>query len=185
MQSASYPWVLLLDADERPTPALVEAIRAIVQTTETPHVAYSIRRKNYFMGQPLHHGGLQRDRVLRLVQPAHCAYDHKQVHETMLAQGSIGQLDHELLHYTYTKLSFFLEKQRKYAAWSAQDHAARTPKVTCGHLFVKPLARFFIQYLLKRGFLDGKAGLVYCAINAWTVFLRYVYLLENRRNLST
>lgn len=179
---AQYPWVFIIDADERPTPELVQEITAIVQKPNIKHVGYVIRRQNFFMGVPVYYGGLQRDRVIRLIRRDDCAYDLKQVHEAIQTKGSLGLLECKLLHNTYKNLSHFLEKQRKYAEWSAQDHAVRVKRVTYAHLFLKPLGRFFIQYFAKRGFLDGKAGLVYCAINAWTVFLRYVYLLEQRRD---
>ena len=78
--------------------------------------------------------------------------------------------------------SFFLEKQQRYAQWSAQDYATTVKRVTLFHLLVKPLGRFVIQYGLKRGFLDGRPGLVYCAIGAWTVFLRYVYLMQQHHD---
>lgn len=183
MEQAQHPWVLLIDADERLTPAGVREITATVQAADaSAPVAYRLWRQNHFMGRAMRHGGLERDRVIRLVQPAHCAYDHKQVHETMQADGPIGQLKEPLHHYTYRNLSFFLEKQQRYAQWSAQDYTAKVKRVTWGHLLLKPLGRFLIQYGIKRGFMDGKAGLVYCAISAWTVFLRYAYLMQQHRD---
>lgn len=183
MKQAQYPWVLLIDADERLTPAGIQEIKATVQAVNASGaVAYRLWRQNHFMGRPMRHGGLERDRVIRLVQPQYSAYDHKQVHETMQVNGSIGQLTEPLQHYTYRNLSFFLEKQQRYAQWSAQDYASKIKRVTWVHLLIKPLGRFVVQYGLKRGFLDGKAGLVYCAISAWTVFLRYAYLMQQHQN---
>ena len=180
MQQAKHDWVLLLDADERLTTELIQEMETTVRQTTPTHMAYRIKRQNFFLGQPLYYGGLQRDKVVRLVRRSACAYDHKQVHETMQVKGTVGDLQHKLLHYTYKDLSFFLEKQRRYALWSAQDYDQRVPKVTYAHLLLKPLGRFLVQYFLKWGFRDGKAGLLYCAISAWTVFLRYAYLLEKR-----
>ena len=47
---ASYPWVFILDADERVPTALVSEIKTILENPAPAYVAYWIRRQNYFMG---------------------------------------------------------------------------------------------------------------------------------------
>lgn len=182
IQQVQYPWILILDADERLSPELTTEIQALVQapiTAQTP-AGYHIHRLNFFMGQPLYYSGLKNDTVIRLIQGAHCHYNDSQVHEKIVSTGQLGRLKASMLHHTYKDLQHFLAKNERYARWSAQDHAHKTPKVGARHLFLKPLGRFFVQYVLKRGFLDGKAGFIFCVIMAWGVFLRYTYLREQQ-----
>lgn len=178
IEQAQYPWVLILDADERLPPPLIEEIKTIVEQDDRSYAGYRLYRQNFFMDQALYYGGLQRDRVIRLIQKGSCAYDHKQVHEAIHTQKKVGQLQHQLLHYTYKSLQHFIQKNERYARWSAQDYQQKVQKVGYFHLLVKPIGRFLTQYLLKRGFLDGKAGLIFCAVSSWAVFLRYAYLKE-------
>jgi glycosyltransferase involved in cell wall biosynthesis len=178
IKQAKHPWVLILDADERLTPALIDEIKTLVQKNDRSYVGYEVYRQNYFMGQPLSYGGLQRDKVIRLIQRDRCAYDHKQVHEAIRTEEKVGQLQHKLLHYTYKNLQHFVQKNELYARWSAQDHQKKVKKIGYYHLLVKPVGRFLTQYILKRGFLDGQAGLVFCAVSSWAVFLRYAHLKE-------
>ena len=104
IRQAKHNWVLILDADERLSPALVEEIKVIVQQAKTACAGYWMYRQNYFMGKKINYSGLQRDKVVRLIQRDLCAYNNKQVHEEIESAEPIGFLKHKLEHYTY-KLS--------------------------------------------------------------------------------
>lgn len=178
IRQAKHSWVLILDADERLSPALVEEVKQVVLKPNTNYAGYWMYRQNYFMGKKIKYSGLQRDKVIRLIQRDLCAYNSKQVHEEIESTGQIGFLKHQLEHYTYKNLAHFLAKNERYALWSAQDHLPKVRRVTWWHLSIKPLGRFFSQYILKRGFLDGQAGFIFCVIMAWGVFLRYARIKE-------
>ena len=176
---ASYEWVLLLDADERITPALQKEIQDWLSAEDIPYDAFWIGRQNYFMGQKVNYSGWQGDAVIRFFKRDHCRYDDKQVHEEIQTEGiRVSRLKYKMDHFTYKDLDHFLDKMRRYAKWSAQDHAQKTPRVTWGHLVIKPLFRVFKHFILQRGFLDGKTGFIISVIMAWGVFLRYVYIRE-------
>lgn len=176
-----YEWVLILDADERVSPELRAEIDAL--PADAPIDAYWIPRRNYFMGREVRFSGWQGDAVVRLIRRDRCRYDGKQVHEEIdTANLRIARLRHPIDHYTFRSAAHFLAKMERYARWSAQDHAGRTPKVGFYHLAVKPAFRFFKHYVLQQGFRDGKVGFVISAIMAWGVFLRYLNLLEARRS---
>ncbi len=46
------------------------------------------------------------------------------------------------------------------------------------HLLVHPPAAFLRNYVLRRGFMDGTAGLTVSAMNAYSVFLKFAKLWE-------
>jgi len=48
-------------------------------------------------------------------------------------------------------------------------------------LLVHPPAAFLRNYVLRRGFLDGMAGLVLSIVNAYSVFLKFAKLWELQR----
>lgn len=178
---ASHDWVLLLDADERVSPELWQAIGQIV--AQNPDVdAYHIPRKSQFMGRWIKYSGWQNDSVIRLIRRDKCRYNAVQVHEEIDTTGlRVGRLVPKLEHYTYKNLSHFLEKQRRYAEWSARDKIATTGRIGLFHLLLKPTFRFFSHYVLKLGILDGRQGFIISAIMGWSVFLRYLYMLELRQ----
>jgi glycosyltransferase involved in cell wall biosynthesis len=178
---AKNEWVLLLDADERPSADLTAEIRSILAAAEIPEDCFGIPRQNFFLGKQVNYSGWRNDEVIRLIRRDRCRYDDKQVHEEIGTAGlKVGKLKHKILHYTFRDSGHYLDKIRRYGEWSALDHLERTPRVTGFHLFVKPAYRFFKHYVLQRGFLDGQVGLIISAIMAWGVFLRYVRIKELR-----
>jgi glycosyltransferase involved in cell wall biosynthesis len=52
--SFKYPWVFYIDADERMTPELAQAVREAV-TANNHHVAFRIQRRVFFQGTWLNH----------------------------------------------------------------------------------------------------------------------------------
>lgn len=179
---ASHDWVLILDADERVTPELADEIKAVLEKNPSED-AFWIRRQSWFMGRKIRYSGWQNDKVLRLVRRDRCRYDDKQVHEEIESSGlKVGQLSAKMEHFTFKNLQHFIDKTQRYARWSAIDHASKTKKVTYFHLFLKPLFRFFQHFILKKGFLDGKSGFLISVFAAWGVFLRYAYLLEQKKD---
>lgn len=179
---AKNEWVLILDADERLTPALRKEIEQILSQDQIPFDGFWIGRQNYFMGKKIAYSGWQGDAVIRLIRRDVCRYNDKQVHEEVISEGvRIGRLKNKMDHYTFKNATHFLDKMRRYGEWSAQDYLAKTPKITNFHLFFKPLFRFFKHYIMKRGILDGRVGLIISIIMAWGVFLRYLYLIELKK----
>jgi hypothetical protein len=49
------------------------------------------------------------------------------------------------------------------------------------YLLARPVFRFFKQYFLKRGFLDGHVGIIICSLAAFSVFMKYAKLWERQR----
>ena len=179
---ARHEWVLILDADEAVGPELATEIQTLLAQAEIPEEAFWIGRNNHFLGRRVRYSGWQNDAVVRLIHRDRARYDAKQVHEEIdTTDLRVGRLEGRLEHYTFRSLDHFLDKTRRYARWSAQDHAARTGRIGLFHLLVKPGFRFGKHYVLQGGFRDGRVGLVVSAVMAWGVFLRYVYLLEARR----
>lgn len=176
---AKHDWVLILDADERVTPALWQEIQAVLSKDDIPYDGFWIDRQNYFMGQKVKYSGWQGDAVIRLIRRDVCRYNNKQVHEEIETDGvRIGRLTQQMDHYTFKNASHFLDKMRRYGAWSAKDHLNKTASIGILQLFGKPFFRFIKHYFIQRGFLDGRVGFIISVIMAWGVFLRYLYMLE-------
>lgn len=176
---AAHPWVLVVDADERATPELRDEIEAVL--LDPQHDGWRIRRQNHFLGQPIRHCGWNRDRCLRLFRRDLGRYQEREVHADVEGCTNVGELRAPLLHFTCEDLERYLRKHNQYTTWAAGDRARVTPRVRWHHLALRPAWRFFRQYVLQLGFLDGKAGLVICWLAAHSVFLKYAKLWERQR----
>ena len=179
---AKHEWVLLLDADELVTPELRREIDTLLAAPEPLLDAYWIRRNNHFMGRRIRHSGWRNDRVVRLFHRDRARYNTLQVHEEIETKGlRVGELRGRFDHYTFKDLDHFLAKTRRYARWKAMDTEATTSRITAYHLLGKPLYRFFAHYVLRGGFRDGREGIIISYVAAYGVFLRFVYMLAERR----
>ena len=179
---ARHEWVLLLDADEIVPAGLRAEIDRLLSEPEHED-AYWIGRDNYFMGRHIRHTGWSGDRVVRLFHRDRARYNDRQVHEEIVTEGlRVGRLTARLRHYTFKDLDHFLDKTRRYARWKAMDRADSTGRIGIFHLVAKPCFRFFNHYVLRGGFRDGMPGLLISVIVAYGVFLRYAYLVADRRN---
>lgn len=186
---AQHPWIFLLDADERPTPELVQEIKQVLQRG-TRYVGFWIYRRNHFMGKRIDHSGWQSDRVIRLFRRDECRYQNKRVHEEIESKGSIDILHQKLVHYTYKDILSYLQKADRYTTWGALDRYRKFEKVGrkigLSYLVLRPLGRFMRHYFWRLGFLDGTHGFVVSALAAYNVFIRSVKIwrMQQGENLD-
>jgi glycosyltransferase involved in cell wall biosynthesis len=171
---ATHDWVLCLDADESVSDELARSLRAAMARPE--HVAYAMARRNRFLGRWLAHGEGYPDWSLRLFDRRHARWSDDAVHEHVLADGSVGRLEGDLLHASGESLDAYLDKQNRYTTLQAQAMLARGERFSFARLLVSPIARFARFYFLRAGFLDGTAGLVHIAIGCFNSFCKYAKL---------
>jgi len=174
----THRWVLIVDADERVTPALRAEIELVLADPERAD-GYWIRRDNHFLGKQIRGAGWQRDKVLRLFDRTKGAYQPLHVHAEVEIRGKVGFLRERLFHDTYRDLDQYFEKFLRYTRWSAADLKSRGVRASGGRLFWRPIGRFLRQYVLEGGFRYGRHGLVLCMLAAFSVFTKYARRWED------
>jgi glycosyltransferase involved in cell wall biosynthesis len=173
---ARHDWVLCLDADERVTPDLAAAIRALFVTGGPPAAAYSIARRNRFLGRWLAHGEGYPDWNIRLFDRRRARWSADLVHEKVVADGPVSRLGGDLLHASAESIDAYIAKQNRYTTVQANLMHARGERASIMQLALSPAARFLRFYVLRLGFLDGTAGFAHIAIGAFASFLKYAKL---------
>jgi glycosyltransferase involved in cell wall biosynthesis len=179
-----HQWVFHLDADERLTPELVAECRRQARRTDVdgfmvaPRMLWNgswVRRSTDF---PAFQARYVRAPEFRFVQVGHGQREAPEMRMERLACNYL----HELASGGESE---WLERHRRYARAEAQRHAAdatavdwrallrgpdlprrRALKLLSYRLPFRPFARFVYQYVLRGGFLDGRAGLTYCRLLA-------------------
>lgn len=161
---ANGDWILSLDADEELSPALIAEIQSLLEG-EPKFDAYRIPRLNHFLGEPLGHGGYWPDPKLRLFRRGAARFPERAVHESMHADGPVGQLKGHLIHHCYPTLAEYIEHIDRYSSIAAQTlvaggRAGRSWTWLAWNAFANPAATFLYNYIFRLGFLDGHAGLL-------------------------
>ncbi len=189
--SLTAEWVLFLDADEIVTPEFVAELRGALP--DTPHVGFWLTYRNSFMGHWLRFG--DRFRKLALFRKDAGAYERiedqgwsdldMEVHEHPVLEGSVGGLRAALLHCDFRGMEAYRKRHESYAVWEANRYLAlqrsgwaqltarqRLKYRLLGTWLLGPLY-FAASYVLKLGFLDGRAGF-------WFAWHKMRYFLRTR-----
>ncbi|HEX4843290.1 MAG TPA: glycosyltransferase family 2 protein [Limnobacter sp.] len=179
---ARHDWVLCLDADERVTPALQQAIQQALGSHIDEGVGgFQMPRCNYFLGRYLRHGEGYPDYSLRLFHRARANWSKDAVHERVEATVSNVRfltLQGDLLHNSAESLGRYLDKQNRYTTLQAQSLAELGKWPGLSKLLLSPLIRFIKFYLVRQGFRDGWPGLVHIAIGCFNSFMKYAKTRE-------
>ena len=171
----SSTWVLPLDADERVTPELKESILNAVKSNDQSK-AYKIDRLSKAFGKFIQYSGWNPDWVVRLYPRKKASYNNALVHEKVELNGlKVSPLNGKLLHYTVEELSQYTTKTALYMkSWADQREGKK--KSSLSKALSHGFFRFIKMYFIKRGFLDGRHGLLLAILSANTVFTRYADL---------
>jgi glycosyltransferase involved in cell wall biosynthesis len=200
-------WVLIVDADERITPALADEIQKAVAAPEAD--GYYLNRRFMFMGRWLRHCGYYPSWNLRLFrhrlgryERLHCAdtdSGDNEVHEHVELNGRTAHLQNDMLHFAYPDIYTWIEKHNRYSNWEARvevesaEEGGGKPNIG-GHLSARrrirewsrvmpfrSCLRFLYSYVWKLGFLDGREGYIFCRLLA-TYEMFSVYKAQELRS---
>jgi glycosyltransferase involved in cell wall biosynthesis len=176
LSKASNQWVLSIDADERVPEKLGDEIKAIL-TRDDAADAYSIPRHSLYCGHKIRFGDWRGDRVLRLFRREKAQFSNSLVHESLQVDGRIAALKTPLIHHAFRDLNEVLAKIDHYSTLGAQQRhlAGRSSSFT--KALTHSVWTFFRGYLLRLGFLDGKAGFQLAVSNAEGCYYRYLKLM--------
>ncbi|TAK90611.1 MAG: glycosyltransferase family 2 protein [Burkholderiaceae bacterium] len=171
VEQARNDWVLCVDADERISPALQASI---VHTLAAPaQRVYRMRRCNRFLGRYLRHGEGYPDWNTRLFDRRAARWADVPVHEHVVSDVLVGDLEGDLLHHSQDTLASYIDKQNRYTTLQANELFARGKKVGALKIVASPLVRFLRFYVFRLGFLDGLPGFAHIAMGSFFGMVKY------------
>jgi glycosyltransferase involved in cell wall biosynthesis len=181
LEQATGDWVLSLDADERCTPELRDAIRAALPRADAHGLAgFEVRRHVFYLGRWIDHGGWYPDWKLRVLRRGRGRWTGVDPHDRLEADGPVARLEADLVHYTYRDFAQHLRTVDRFAAVVAEEWRKEGRRFSLLDALFHPPAKFLECYVWKRGFLDGWPGFVIAATSAFYVFAKQVKLREKQ-----
>jgi glycosyltransferase involved in cell wall biosynthesis len=189
-----HPWVLVLDADERPSPDLSREMPQAIAAAGPEIAAFRMRRRDFLWGTWLKHAQLT-PYYVRLVRPERVQYS-RDINETIDVTGTIGELTAPLDHMAFSKgLAHWVAKHNAYsskeaellASGDATQHASLRQALFADNfherrvaqkaifygLPARPLVKWFYMMFVRGAVLDGHAGVMYATLQSF-----YEYLIE-------
>jgi len=178
LAQARSPYVLSLDADEELSKELRESILAVKNNWS--HDAYAMNRMTNYCGSWIRHGGWYPDRKVRLFDKRKAAWGGVNPHDKVILSEGVTELGlkGDILHYSYYNLSDHLRQIDYFTGISAQNLFKQGRRPSPIRMLFGPVVKFFRDYILKGGFLDGSAGLTISILSAKAVFIKYVKLRQ-------
>jgi glycosyltransferase involved in cell wall biosynthesis len=192
-----HDWILILDADERPTPELAAEMQAAVQNAPADVAAFRLRRHDYLWNTWLKHAQIT-PFYTRLVRRGQARYV-REINELLEVDGRIVELQSPLNHYPFSKgIAHWVAKHNVYStmeaellatgaatanaslrdAFFAKDRGDRraAQKAVFYQLPARPLFKWLYMMFFRGAVLDGYAGLTYSTLQSF-----YEYLIELKK----
>ena len=193
-------WLLLLDGDERVPDALRAEIAQAVASgdkdgyyvdRELVFMGRKLRCFNPNWNMRLFRRGRGRMEDLDLADVP--GTGDNEIHEHVTVEGETGFLRTPLRHDDYRGLTAWLDRHNRYATWEAHLYRKfRREPIGVGpigflrldpfrrkrvlrrvwvRLPLRSLIRFFVWYVLRGGFRDGRPGFVFCVLMSYYEFI--------------
>ncbi len=193
-----YPWLLILDADERPTPALSAELQRVTSSAPDEISAFRLRRRDFLFGTWLKHAQLS-PFYIRLVRPERARYT-RTINEVLEIEGPVHSLAEPLDHFPFSKgISWWVTRHNRYSTMEAElivgqsglqnpsirtalrDPDFHTRRLHQKALFYKlpgrPLIKWCYMMFVRLAILDGPAGWTYSTLAA---FYEYLIVVKTR-----
>jgi glycosyltransferase involved in cell wall biosynthesis len=177
MQKAKGSWVLYIDADERVDDLLRKNIQSQISNAGNKRiVAYTLKRKNYYLGN---HEWPVIETLDRLFRKKAFKEWKGVLHETAYYEGEKAELDGFLLHYTHRDLHSMLEKTIQWSSLEAKlRYEAHHPKMSWWRFPRVMFTAFYDSYIKQKGYTVGTVGLIESMFQAFSIFVTYARLWE-------
>lgn len=179
---STHDWVLALDADERVTPELRDAILAL-RGAGAACDGFRIARRTWYLNRWIRHSGWYPDYQTRLYRRAATRWEGEPPHEAPKVRGRVETLPGDLLHFTRRDLHEHIEVMNRYTDIAAAGRFAAGRRPSWRRLWLAPPWTFLRSYVFRQGFRDGLAGLIIAYLAAFYVHAKEAKLFERYRAL--
>jgi glycosyltransferase involved in cell wall biosynthesis len=198
-----HAWVLVLDADERPTPALVREMQTAVASAPTSVAGFRMRRRDFLWDTWLRHAQMT-PYYVRLFRVGHVHYT-RAINEVVEVDGEIVALEAPFDHFPFSRgISHWLAKHNAYSSREAEllvsggatrDASLRralfarnfherrvAQKAIFYELPCRPLIKWLYMMFVRGAVLDGRAGITYATLMGFYESLIAIKAIELRRD---
>ena len=197
-----YPWLFIVDADERPTPGLSAEMQRVVAEAPANTAGFRLRRRDFLFGTWLKHAQIS-PYYIRLVRAGRAKYT-RAINEVLEVDGPVAELLNPLDHFPFSKgMAHWIAKHNTYSSMEAEliarEQGLQNPSLRSAlshpdfhtrrlhqkalfyRLPARPLIKWCYMMFLRGAILDGTAGVTYATLQAFYEYLIVLKTKELRR----
>jgi len=172
LSKAKNEWVLFVDSDEIVSDALAFEIPNAIGLTDQNSRNFNgfyIKRTDFMWGKQLKHGEAT-IKLLRLGRKEAGIWKGM-THEVWQIRSPIGNLVNPIFHFPHKNLTEFLKKINFYTDIRAKELREKNIRSSFWAILLYPSGKFIVNYIFKKGFMDGIHGLIFAIIMSFHSFL--------------
>ena len=183
VEKASNDWVLSLDCDERLSEDLQQSILSIKDQLDNAD-AYCMSRKTFYVYRWLNHCWYP-DIKTRLFNRNTSHWGGTNPHDHIITDGNkIVRLKGDIQHYSFDSISDHLQTIDKFTEIGADELIRKNKRFNTFSPLTHATWIFIKLYIIKRGFLDGFAGLTVSILSYMHVYIKYSKAYIKRKNMA-
>lgn len=170
-------WVVTIDQDEIISPELRSEILSALKNPGEVDGFYCPRCTWYF-DRFIRHSGWYPDKLFRIYRREGITIGGIRPHEELRPVNRAGEVSGDIIHYPYENFAQHLDKINSYTQDAAEDLYSRGKRGSTAKALRHAFGKFLKQYVLKKGFFDGRAGLIIAIHGFFYTFQKYIRLAE-------
>ncbi len=174
----THEWIMFVDADEEVSSELAKEIRETLNGGAEGVDGFFVYRRTYYLGRWIRYGGWYPDGEIRLYRRKKGKWEGG-LHAKIEVDGKVRSLKNQYLHYTYRNISDQIQTIDRYSSIAIEDMVNSSKSFRLANLIFNPPFRFFKEYVLKLGFMDGIPGLIIAISTAYYAFIKHAKLWEH------
>lgn len=206
-------WIWRVDADEYISADLGHKVTEAIKTCAPDVNGIYVNKAIIFQGRKLKHGGWYPAPQIKVIRRGFGRSENKVMDEHLIVtSGTTIRVDGDQTDENLHDLTWWTDKHNRYATreainmlkmgYSLDEESEGVEPRLFGNdaerkrwlklryarlpLFVRPFLYFFARYILKGGFLDGRAGFTWYVLQSfWYRFLVDAKVLEFKKKYST
>lgn len=184
IDQSNFPYVLSLDADEALSEELINSILKIKKSWN--YDGYEMNRLTNYCGSWVYHCGWYPDRKIRLFKKDKVRWLGGALHEKLcMNQGATSsRISGDLLHYSYYTIDDHLSQINKFTKISSKELFEKGYCPSSFRIMISAPVKFFRDFILKLGFLDGYTGFRISLLSSFATFLKYARTKELHENFK-
>lgn len=175
LAQATHEWVFFLDGDEACSTALELAIKRIL--AENPKLQYKVRRQEYFLKKPIHHGIWNPSTPIRLFRKDGTRFVGE-VHEGVSSPWQTGLIEAPILHVEDLRIERFLTKLNTYTTLQAQADVASGMRTSVLRILLSFPAMFYKNYFYYGAYKDGVHGVIISILEGISRTVRHLKIWQ-------
>lgn len=180
IEHAKYEWLFFLDGDEACSPELTSRIQALLESEALTPAQYKVRRQEFFLKKPIHHG---------IWNPSyHIRFFYKEklkfvgcVHEGVQSPYETRQIDEPIIHVEDLRIERILSKLNHYTSLQAKQDYENGKRTSIAKILLSFPAMFYKNYVYYGAYRDGVEGVIISVLEGVSRTVRQLKLWQMER----